>query len=279
MGDNFNKLVSNIHLTEKTLDHLEFTFEDYLNYLKTIDELDELKKNLFLKALKNREIVNNQETEMEESFMVELYNISRRKDSVDIVMKIIEDGLITKEELRKLHRVVIKGSNDDIPENYNYRMDNDKWVGSFDTYGGRVIDYMPPDYNKIDNLINQTLKYLNNNIGIKNLDHTFIKPFIVHALIAYIQPFGNGNTRLARVLQHGKIWQMTNHETEFNMSMPTIYLSKNYLQTRPQYRELIKDIAVNYNDESWNRWLNYNLNMIDEQLYFHEENLKRLKRM
>lgn len=279
MGDNFNKLVSNIHLTEKTLDHLEFTFEDYLNYLKTIDELDDIKKNLFLKTLKNREIVNNQETEMEESFMVELYNISRRKDSIDIVMKIIEDGLITKEELRKLHRVVIRGSNDDIPENYNYRTDNDKWVGSFDAYGGRIIDYMPPDYNKIDNLINQTLKYLNNNIGIKNLDHPFIKPFIVHALIAYIQPFGNGNTRLARVLQHGKIWHMTNQETEFNMTMPTIYLSKNYLQTRPQYRELIKDIAVNYNNESWNKWLNYNLNMIDEQLYFHEENLKRLKRM
>jgi hypothetical protein len=99
VGDNFNKLVSNIHLSERTLDHLEFTYEDYLNYLKTIDELDEFKKNLFLKTLKNREIVNNQETEMEESFMVELYNISRRKDSVDIVMQIIEDGSITPQKL------------------------------------------------------------------------------------------------------------------------------------------------------------------------------------
>ena len=63
MGENFNNLVSNIHLTERTLDHLEFTYEDYLNYLNTINELDEFKKNLFLKTLKNREIVNNQETE------------------------------------------------------------------------------------------------------------------------------------------------------------------------------------------------------------------------
>ena len=36
---------------------------------------------------------------------------------------------------------------------------------------------------------------------------------------------------------------------------------------------------VNNNDEVWNRWINYNLNMIDEQLYFHEDNLKKLKRM
>ena len=49
MGDNFNKLVSNIHLTERTLDHLEFTYDDYFNYLKTIDELDDTKKSLFLK--------------------------------------------------------------------------------------------------------------------------------------------------------------------------------------------------------------------------------------
>ena len=39
---------------------------------------------------------------MEESFMVELYNISRRKDSIDIVMQIIEDGSITKEELKNI---------------------------------------------------------------------------------------------------------------------------------------------------------------------------------
>ena len=226
MGDNFNKLVADIRLTERTLDHLDYTFEEYQNYLKTINELDDNKMKLFLKTIKNREIVNNQETEMEESFMVELYNISRRKDSIDIVTQILEDGYITKEELKKLHRVVIKGSSDDIPSNYNYREDNEKWVGSFDSTGGKIIDYMPPDYKDIDSLIKQTLNYLNKNIGDKNLDHTFIKPFIVHALIAYIQPFGNGNTRLARVLQHGKIWQMTNENTEFNMYMPTIYLSK-----------------------------------------------------
>ena len=279
METKFSRLVTDIHLSEKTLEHLEFTFEEYLRYLTIINGLDDTKKLLFLKTLKNREIVNNQETEMEESFMVELYNISRRKDSIDIVMKIIEDGLITKEELKKLHRVVIKGSSDDIPANYDYRSDNDKWVGSFDAYGARVIDYMPPDYTEIDSLITETLNYLNNNLGIKHLDHAFIKPFIVHALIAYIQPFGNGNTRLARVLQHGKIWQMTNQETGLYLPMPTIYLSKNYLQTRPQYRELIRDISVNFNDEVWNKWINYNLNMIDEQLYFHEENLKKLKKM
>jgi Fic family protein len=185
---------------------------------------------------------------------------------------------LTPVDIKKIHRVVIKGSSDDLEKNYDFRKDNDKWVGSFGINGETNIDYLPPDYNEIMDLMNVILEYLNekNNVNFENL---FIKPLVAHALIAYLQPFGNGNTRLARVLQHCKICANTNEVFNTDLNKPVLYLSKNYLITRGDYRGLIKNLAINQDDDAWNKWFNYNLNMIDEQLYFHEDNLKKLKRM
>ena len=37
--------------------------------------------------------------------------------------------------------------------------------------------------------------------------------------------------------------------------------------TRQYYRALLKNIAVEKDNDAWNKWFNYNLNMVDEQLY------------
>ena len=268
--------VNNIELSSRVKDHLEYTYEEYINFLEKLHELDDTTLKYFLKTLKERELINNQETELEETFLMELYRYRQRKDSIEIVTKLFEDKIITKEEIKKLHRVVIKGSSDDLVKNYNYRSDNDKWVGSYGTGGKMNVDYYPPDYNEIATLLDCTLDFLNDDISANELNHILIKPFIVHGLIAYLQPFGNGNTRLSRVLQHGKIWQMTNDTLGTNLSLPALYLSKNYLMTRPQYRQNICNIAK---EQDWNTWLNYNLNMVDEQLYFTGENLQKVKRI
>lgn len=268
--------VSGLELTRNVKDHLEFTYADYQDFLEELFKLDDKTLKIFLKTLKDRELVNNQETELEDSFLIELYKYHQRKDSIEIVTGLFQDDIITIEELKKLHRVVIKGSSDDNPKNYAYRTDNDKWVGSYGTNGDMCVDYYPPDYNDVINLISITLDILNNDTKDDSLGHMLIKPFIVHGLIAYIQPFGNGNTRLSRVLQHGKIWQMTNDKLGTNLSLPALYLSKNYLQTRPQYRKLIRQIAT---EQNWNAWLDYNLNMVDEQLYFSQDKLRKVRQM
>lgn len=260
--------IRNLKLFDSTLFHLEDTNATYREYIDKLLQLDPKKLKYFLLTLKNREIINNQEAELEESFLLELFKLTQRKDSIDITMKHYEDGNLDKVELKKIHRIVIKGSSDDISANYDYRKDNNKWVGYYGTNGVQRVDYLPPDYNEIDELIGITLDYLNEPDSKDDYNAIFIKPLIVHALIAYIQPFGNGNTRLARVIQHGKICKMTNETYNTEFLSPPMYLSKNYLLTRGEYRGFIKNLAVNQNDESWNKWFNYNLNMIDEQLYY-----------
>lgn len=268
--------IRNIKIYDSSLFHVEDTTRAYQEYLKKLSTLDPLKLKYFIQTLKNREIINNQETELEESFLLELFKLSQKKDSIDITMNLINQNNLTPTDIKKIHRVVIKGSSDDIEQNYDYRKDNNKWVGYFGTNGETRIDYLPPDYNEILELTDVVLNYLNEDVN--SFENLFIKPLVAHAAIAYIQPFGNGNTRLARVLQHCKFCDNTNQIFKTNLDKPVLYLSKNYLLTREQYRGLIKNLVVNKDNDAWNKWFNYNLNMIDEQLYYIDKQLTQYMR-
>ncbi|MBQ9072435.1 MAG: Fic family protein [Bacilli bacterium] len=276
-----DKLVSNIRniqIYDNSMFHLEDVLKKYEEYLDILKQLEPNKLKYFIRHLKNREIINNQEAEMEESFLLELFKLSQRKDSIDITMKYFEDDNLTVDEVKKIHRVVIKGSSDDLESNYDLRSDNNKWVGAYGTNGQKRVDYMPPDYNEINELLTEVLSYLNEQDNT-NFINIFIKPLIAHAAIAYLQPFGNGNTRLARVLQHCKICNSTNKLFGTEFTHPTIYLSKNYLLTRAQYRGLITNIAVNKDDGAWNKWFDYNLTMFDDQLYFLNNQLDQYRKI
>lgn len=266
--------IGRLQLSSRINEHLAETHRNYLSFLQQLLSLDEKVLKYYLKTIKNRELINNQETELEQSFLIELYLNSQRKDSIEQVIQHFADGTVTKEEIKKLHRVVIKNSADDEAKNYDFRQDNDKWVGYFGTGGQQRVDYYPPDYTKIGEMLDFILEILNDDTSARDINQTLIKPFVVHGFLGYLQAFGNGNTRLARVLQHGKIWHMTGIQEGIELSSPAIYLSRNYLQTRPQYRELLRDIA---REQNWEAWLNYNLNMVDEQLYYSENNLRLIR--
>lgn len=268
--------IKNIKIYDNTMFHIDDVLNKYVEYLEILQQLDPSKLKKFIRHLKNREIINNQETEMEESFMLELFKLSQRKDSIDITMKAFEDDSITIDEIKKIHRVVIKGSSDDLEDNYDLRSDNKKWVGHYGTNGAQRVDYIPPDFNEIEELLTEVLSYLNEQDNT-NFINIFIKPLIAHAALAYIQPFGNGNTRLARVLQHCKICNSTNKMFNTEFTHPTIYLSRNYLLSRGQYRGLITNLAVNKDDDAWNKWFEYNLNMLDEQLFFLDKQVNNYK--
>lgn len=256
--------IDKLILPKKIVDQLEYIYEEYLELIKKLQTLEDKDLKLFLKTLKNRELVNNQEAELEQSFLIELYMQTQRKTSIEVAMELLEDKHITKEELKKLHRIVIKNSSDDKPENYGFRTDNDKWVGYYGTGNRQVVQYYPPDFNKINPMIDYILEILNDDKSTRDINHPLIKPLIAHGFLAYLQAFGNGNTRLARVLQHGKIWQMTNDFENTELALPVMYLSSNYKKQRSQYREIMEDVAQNQN---WEAWLNFNLNMMDENIY------------
>ena len=270
--------IRNLHVYDTTLQHFNDTEQVYLEYLKKLEALTNQALFYFLSTLKNRELVNNQETENENSFLIELYKMSHKTTSIDTIVKILEDRDIDEKAFVALHKIIIKGTSDDDPKNYHFRKDNDKWVGTFNIDGSKDIDYQPPEYTEIKDYVEYILDYLaSKNVDIN--DNVFLKPLIAHAIIAYLQPFGNGNTRFARLIQHGIIWRNTNMKWNFDFKLPAIYVSKNYALTRGQYRQTLRDLSITKSDDDWNKWFKYNLNMFDEQLYMLNNNLDEYQYM
>ena len=144
----------------------------------------------------------------------------------------------------------------------------DVFVGAFNPDGTQRVDYVPIAYEDIEENMAKVLEIINSN----NQDNVFINPFIIHGLIAAVQPFMDGNTRTARLLQHGKIWTNTNMLYSKKFALPTIYLSENYWRARGDNRRLINQLAIEENNEAWNAWFRHNFYMIDEQL-FHLNNV------
>lgn len=266
--------VDKIVINDNNKYFLEDITEKYLEYIKFIEQFDDKLLKYYLATIKQNEKLNNQQAEQESSLLISIYNNMYRENSLDKIIKILnEKDDLTKQELKCLHRVLMRGTTSEEGA-YKFRSDDNKFVGSFNPDGTKRIDYMPIPFTEIDSCIEEVIKIINS----KNIDNPFINPFIIHAIISVMQPFDDGNTRLSRLVQHAKIWKNTNLLYDKNFDTPLIYLSKNYLLTRGNYRGLIKNLAVNENNEAWNKWFEYNLNMVDEQLFYLDNNVKKLVR-
>ena len=99
---------TSIVLSDNNLEHLKETYDEYLEYLYKLSTLDSRVLTSFLSTLKDREIINNQETENEDIFLMEFYRIHQTIDSISVVMESFKDDSIDKDELKYLHEIVIK---------------------------------------------------------------------------------------------------------------------------------------------------------------------------
>lgn len=272
----FNEF-TDLKVYDNTMFHLLETEEAYHNYIEKLIKLSPRELATFVDLLKKNEIVNNQENEYEDPFIVEMRLKEQRKNSISYAASIFnEEHKISKEEFKDVHKLVIKGTTDDKKENYDYR-DFPTKVGKT-VNGEEIISFIPPNgIKEIDIYISIILQFLNDDTKGRLIDTIFLKPLIAHALIAILQPFGNGNTRVARVIQHTKIMDTTNQLYGMDFKSPILYLSKNYFLTYPVYRGHIGRLAEFQNSDMWNKWFEYNLNMIDEQLYFVNDKLDKLR--
>lgn len=254
------KLNSNVE------DHIFFTLDDYKEYLKKIEGLTPLKREAFLDTIKSREIVTTQEMESEDPFLVQLglNSGNGKRTSIDVMVEsILANQPLTLKKLDQLHRIVIKGTADDIEKNHKIR-DFEVKVSEI-TDGNERVQYIPPAPNEIRPYLSDMINFLNN--AEPNDKNIFLNSIITHFYIAALQPFGNGNTRLARLIEHGSIFKLSRDVLGSKIKLPAIYTSESHLLTRKQYREKIANLIQEPTDESFNKWVDYNLNMVDEQIY------------
>ena len=239
-------------------DQLLETYYYYLEQLKTIPSDMNI---AFLNLLKDADIIDNQSVENENSFLVALYSRMQSEHAIDELLKRND---IDKEALIKVHDLIIKNATESHDKIRGFRTTNTKAVGSVEN-GKRYIQYIPVDYKDIDNIADKIVEYYNN--SKENKDLIFIKPILIHGLIATYQMFDDGNTRLARSIQHTKIYHMTHEYTDYKTDLPTIYSSKQYYPFRKEYRDLITNLVLNHNNEAWNKWLVFNMKRIEDALF------------
>lgn len=265
--------VNEIKLNDNNKYFLEEINIKYKEYLDEILTFDPKLLKYFLTTIKEDEILNNQRSEQESDLLISLYMNMHRVNSLNKIIQIYkEKDNLSMQDLLTIHKVLMTGTESDT-KNYKFRQTDTKFVGAFNYDGTKRIDYIPIDHKEIEENIEKILTVLNDN----NVDNVFINPFIVHGVLSVMQPFDDGNTRLSRLIQHAKIWKNTNHLYSTQIELPALYLSKNYLLTRGQYRNLITNLALEKNNDSWNRWFTYNFNMVDEQIYYLNENIKKIK--
>lgn len=270
--------IDDIVLDDNTKKNLEYTREIYIDYLKDLYSFKESFREQILKTLMNTEVVDNHSVEREDINLLMSYSETHHSTAIRYLIKklITEKQGINDNILKKAHEILMRGTSNETEILSGYRNNNNFYVGYIEG-GERIIDFLPIAQEDIKKAMEILFNYYNGDVLDINL--LFAKPFIVHGLLAALQVFEDGNTRMARTLQHVDLYALTialGNSDKFNL--PTLYFSKNYIPFRYQYRTLIKSIALIHNNEVWNAWINFNLNRMQERIYANENSFEVLKR-
>ena len=273
VGLDYLEKIQDIKLRKEVLEEEKEFLELYKNYLESIKTLPDEIISLFFKAIKNDEIVSNHSLEKINPFAVSLLMLKEKKTALDKLLEM--DKYLTSTDFLKLHYTLLKDTPTSL-DKVEYRCENNIFVGSF-INGKRQIEYFPIDYKLIPDAVNLILDYYNKEeIDLKN---SFIKPFIIHGLVAGVQIFKDGNTRFARLLQHALLYESTTKFIDSNLTSPALYSSKTYYPFREKYRYLIKNLVLENNDDVWNNWFLFNFRRFEDQVMVSEENIRELKKI
>lgn len=265
-------------ISDKVTDYIYYELETYKKYLSLIKKLSLIYEKCFLETLKQNELINNHETEHENKFLRELnLNLALnngKQTSIDIVRQYVIDEIpLDLNNFCQVHRILIHGTPDDITNNYEIRK-SDVRVSYYDNER-EVIQYIPPCHEKIILYLQKLFEYTENISNNNELDILY-KPILEHFYIVALQPFNNGNTRLARLIEYGQIFRLTRKYLDSTLPSPALFMSKNYLLTGKVYRDIISELVQNPIQDNIDKWIIYNLHAIDEQIYFCKNNVKKL---
>jgi len=271
-------ILEQLEPTDNLLSHLEYTKELLNEYFNELMEFKDERPGLieFLKAIKTRDMSDNQSIEKEHPFLIDLYSQMPVETAMDKLIKYAKNGkIMTDKNILLLHSTLLYGTLSDNEEKIRNR--NDKFVGRV-VNGERMIDYFPIDYKDIREALKKLAELYNCRLSGDVYDNVFFQPFLIHGLYGALQLFNDGNTRMGRIMQHSLMWQLINERTDYDFDLPPIYATRSYYPLRCKYRELIAMLVKENNAEAWNKWFDFNLDRVEDSIYAGRENVMALRR-
>lgn len=116
--------------------------------------------------------------------------------------------------------------------------------------------------------------------GMKLLfSNPFLASSLMHLLFVKIHPYIDGNGRTARVIHNIKFTEMINKLHGTRLKLSPLNLSASILVNKITYHKCINNIYFdikNDTNESINKWFDFILDMVDEQIHYSNEMLMNI---
>ena len=248
------KYTENIKLEPRILEHLEYTtslFQEYFDKLSKYDSYSVI--YFWIDSLFNE------------------LNSSNNIEGLCTPSLILENDLffdtlqISNNRIHKLHSFVYNGGS----EKSSYRQKDVTVEGVVN--GMPNVFYYPPKFTDVPKFMNDYIKFYKTK-GIQTINsNPFIKASLCQLLFIRIHPYQDGNGRCGRMIQNIKFTEMINNLYGTNLKLCPLNISPRISDYKVQYCEMIDNITFGlYKDTNHeiNNYLNFMLNMYDEQLYF-----------
>lgn len=267
--------VNNLKFSDYVLERENDLIEQYNNYCMLLSELSDKRIGYFTDALKDEEYEVNHLMEHEDKFFIDLSMNVDGKERLSANDYLLLQKKYTPESFIFGHKLLLKGTDSEKYFRKRYRSDNTTCVSKVGTYDGPAqIHYFAIDYNDIPLALEKLSDYSN---GELHNEHLFLKPFILHGIISGLQMFDDGNTRYGRTVQNVQLYNLSCLKKDFIFKKPILYTSPAYKYYPDNYRNDIADLVIEESDEVWNRWLTFNINRCEEQLFVNTNRAEKYK--
>ena len=248
--------VSKIKLSDQVLFHLQDTSESFDDYFKEISKYGNYAIYFWIDSLYKELIASSQM----EGDMVSFERIN------DLYFSRLN---ITHNRIHELHDIFIPS------DKTEYRKNEVKISGLED--GKEKIYWWGVAQEDVNKFMDDFLSFYRYSSVDLKYSNPFIKSALVHLIFVRIHPYGDGNGRTARLLHNIKFVQLINNIYGSRLKISPLNISENILINKPTYVKWLNAVKFNgVDDDNYaiNRFLDFILNMVDEQLYYAGNKLK-----
>lgn len=264
-GINLNKFsyfpieeyIDKIKIEDSLLYHLEDTnnkFETYIKYLSLYDDYEIIYH--WIISLFN-EITSSQKLE---SHSINPNDVLKNDVFFDSLQ-------ISHARIKKLHNFAIGDLNQENQEGYRK---NEVWIRRINHGKDEVVWYGAKSED-VKRFMDDFIEFYKKNSIKAIYSNPFLKSAMVHLLFVRIHPFSDGNGRTARLIHNIKFTQSINNIYGTDLKISPLNISQNILLNKITYVNRLNDIYFDLEHDSnheINRWLDFVLDMVDEQIYY-----------
>jgi Fic family protein len=163
----------------------------------------------------------------------------------------LRNTTLTPAIIQEIHGLIAYNTLENKEDEGRFRTNNE--INVVDRITGESV-YYPPDYKKIEQLINDFCAFANGK-NVNNFIHPIIRASILHFLIGYIHPFIDGNGRTARAIFY---WYLLSQDYWLIEYMS---ISRLIIKSKVQYANAYLFTEQDENDLTY--FIKYHLRTID----------------